>query len=68
LNTNYSNSLPDHEDMLHNKKAAAYFSPWKHKIEQLSKGYSFSLPIRGRSCRDGKSFRKTPESGIPWRH
>lgn len=38
LNTNYRNDHTDHEDMLHNKKAAAYFSPWKHKIAQLAKG------------------------------
>ena len=38
LNTNISNSLDDHESMLKEKIAAAYFSPWKHKIENLSKG------------------------------
>lgn len=38
LNTNHSNNADDHEDMLANKKAAAYFKPWKHKIERLSRG------------------------------
>ena len=38
LNTNYSNDPIDHEDMLQKKKAAAYFDPWKFKIENLSKG------------------------------
>ena len=38
LNTNYRNAPQDHEDMLARKKAAAYFAPWKHKIERLSKG------------------------------
>jgi hypothetical protein len=38
LNTNFRNNPVDHDDMLQNKKAAAYFSPWKYKIEQLSKG------------------------------
>ena len=38
LNTNYSNDPRDHEDMVKNKKAAAYFAPWKYKIERLSKG------------------------------
>jgi hypothetical protein len=38
LNTNYGNDPADHEDMLKNKKAAAYFAPWKLKIEQLSRG------------------------------
>jgi hypothetical protein len=37
LNTNYRNAPEDHEDMLARKKAAAYFSPWKQKIERLSK-------------------------------
>ena len=38
LNTNCSNDPADHEDMLQNRKAAAYFAPWKYKIERLSKG------------------------------
>ncbi|MEA1051237.1 hypothetical protein U5801_15695 [Lamprobacter modestohalophilus] len=38
LNTNISNGQADHDDMLNNKKAAAYFDPWKFKIERLAKG------------------------------
>jgi len=38
LNTNISNSEHDHNDMLDNGKAAAYFDPWKFKIERLAKG------------------------------
>lgn len=38
LNTNVRNDPADHEDMLTNKKAAAYFSPWKEKIARLGKG------------------------------
>ena len=38
LNTNIGNSLDDHESMLKETIAAAYFSPWKHKIENLGKG------------------------------
>ncbi|MFQ5847493.1 MAG: hypothetical protein ACE5IQ_07440, partial [Candidatus Methylomirabilales bacterium] len=38
LNTNSSNSEEDHADMLANRKAAAYFDPWKYKIERLAKG------------------------------
>lgn len=38
LNTNFSNDQTDHDDMLRNKKAAAYFDPWKFKIERLGKG------------------------------
>ena len=38
LNTNSSNSEDDHNSMLAEHIAAAYFSPWKNKIKNLSKG------------------------------
>lgn len=38
LNTNIRNSQEDHQDMLRNGKAAAYFDPWKFKIQRLAKG------------------------------
>jgi hypothetical protein len=38
LNTNISNDPIDHDDMLANHKAAAYFDPWKYKIERLARG------------------------------
>jgi len=38
LNTNYNNDPDDHEDMVKNKKAAAYSDPWKYKIEEIQKG------------------------------
>ena len=38
LNTNIRNNEEDHKDMLANGKAAAYFDPWKFKIERLKKG------------------------------
>jgi hypothetical protein len=38
LNTNGANSIADHNDMLLNRKAAAYYAPWKQKIGQLQKG------------------------------
>ncbi len=38
LNTNVRNDVVDHEDMLQNRKAAAYFSPWKEKIARLERG------------------------------
>ena len=34
----YGVSYKDHESMLKEKIAAAYFSPWKNKIKSLSKG------------------------------
>jgi len=38
LNTNISNDEDDHNDMMSNGKAAAYFDPWKYKIERLLRG------------------------------
>lgn len=38
LNTNIKSSSQDDQDMVTNGKAAAYFDPWKHKIERLNTG------------------------------
>lgn len=38
LNTNISHNTEDDRSMLENQRAAAFFDPWKHKIERLSKG------------------------------
>ena len=38
LNTNIKNDAQDDEAMLAEKKAAAYFEPWKFKIARLKKG------------------------------
>jgi hypothetical protein len=38
LNTNIGNDQRDHDDMLKNHKAAAFFDPWKYKIERLNRG------------------------------
>lgn len=38
LNTNFNNCPRDHEEMLQEKKAAAYYVPWKHKIDKLVRG------------------------------
>ena len=38
LNTNHGNNPADHDDMIAHGKAAAYFVPWKHKIDRLAKG------------------------------
>lgn len=69
LNTSISNDEADHEDMLCNHKAAAYFDPWKYKIERLSKGdivYLFQtcvgLVAMGKA--DGK-LTKAPYHGNP---
>ncbi len=38
LNTNIQGGVEDENDMLTSQKAAAYFEPWKFKIEQINKG------------------------------
>ena len=35
LNTNYNNSIADHNDMINNNKCAAYFDPWKYNIKKI---------------------------------
>lgn len=38
LNTNYNNDKQDDADMMKNKKASAYYDPWKFKINKIQKG------------------------------
>lgn len=38
LNTNIKDGGYDEQDMLKSQKAAAYFEPWKFKIEKINKG------------------------------
>jgi len=69
LNTNYGNSPADHEDMISNGKAAAYFYPWKHKIEKISKGdtvflYQNKVGIVAMGNANGK-LEKAPYHGNP---
>lgn len=67
LNTNVSNTQEDHDDMLSHGKAAAYFDPWKFKIERLAKGdviflYQSRVGIVAVGEADGKLV-KTPYQG-----
>ena len=67
LNTNFSNSREDHDDMLSNGKAAAYFDPWKFKIERLDRGdvvflYQSGTGIVALGEADGK-LQKAPYHG-----
>ena len=69
LNTNISNDVIDHNDMLNNGKAAAYFDPWKYKIERLSKSdvvflYQSGVGIVSVGEADGKLV-KAPYQGNP---
>jgi len=70
LNTNYGNSDVDHDDMLMNKKCAAYYEPWKYTIERLNKGdivflYQSSVGIVAFGEADGKvnkcDYHNNPE-------
>lgn len=38
LNTNYKYNPEAHEAMLREGKAAAFYAPWKYKIERIEKG------------------------------
>lgn len=38
FNTNFKNNPRDDQDMLEGRKAAAFFDPWKYKVERLSRG------------------------------
>jgi len=72
LNTNISNSREDHDDMLKNRKAAAYFDPWKFKIERLAKGdviflYQSGIGVVALGEADGKLL-KLPYHGKPENH
>jgi hypothetical protein len=69
LNTNIRNDEQDHDDMLTNGKAAAYFDPWKFKIERLRKGdvvflYQSGVGIVAVGQADGK-LQKQPYHDKP---
>ncbi len=69
LNTNIGNSEVDHHAMLSEGKAAAYYDPWKYKIERLQKGdvvflYQSGVGIVAFGEADGK-IMKLPYQGNP---
>lgn len=70
LNTNTKHGSEDETDMLDNKKVAAYFEPWKFKIEHLNKGdkvflYRSGTGIVAKGIATGKidksSYRNNPK-------
>ena len=67
VNTNYKNNPRDHDDMITLGKAAAYFEPWKFKIEQLAKGDTVFLYKSGEGIvamgRASGSVEKAPYQG-----
>jgi len=63
LNTNKKNDINDQQDMIENHIAAAYYSPWKHNIEQIQNGdviflYSNGLGIIGYGTGSGNTLKK----------
>ena len=67
LNTNFRNCHEDHNDMLSNSKAAAYFDPCKFSIERLAKGdvvflYQSGEGIVALGVADGK-LQRAPYHG-----
>ncbi|MCB9304924.1 MAG: EVE domain-containing protein [Lewinellaceae bacterium] len=70
LNTNSKDGDIDDNDMLNDQKAAAFFEPWKFKIEQLKKGdkvflYRSGTGIIAKGIATGelikKAYRDNPE-------
>jgi hypothetical protein len=70
FNTNIKHGSEDETDMLENKKVAAYFEPWKFKIEHLKKGdkvflYRSGTGIVAKGIATGKidksSYRNNPQ-------
>lgn len=64
FNTNVKNGFEDEEDMLQNKKVAAYFEPWKFKIENLNKGdkvflYRSGVGIIAKGIASGKLTKRS---------
>jgi len=47
LNTNKKHDKNDHDHMLNNKIAAAYYTPWKHNIDRINKDDSIFLYENG---------------------
>ena len=69
LNTNYRNAPQDHETMLEEHAAAAFFPPWKEKIERINKGdvvflYQSGIGIVAVGVADGK-LQKRAYQGNP---
>lgn len=69
LNTNYSNDPADDKDMIDNKKAAAYYDPWKNSIKRMQKGdkvllYRSGTGIIARGIVSGK-LKKADYRGKP---
>ncbi len=70
LNTNRQGGIEDDEEMLREGKAAAYFEPWKYKIEYLCKGdtvflYRSEVGIVAKGIATGelkkKNYRNNPD-------
>lgn len=69
LNTNRQGGIEDEEEMLKEKKAAAYFEPWKNKIEYLRKGdtvflYSSGTGIIAKGIATGELKKKNYRNNI----
>lgn len=47
LNTNRRNDANDHEDMVNNRMAAAFYDPWKFNIDRIKKGDTVFLYENG---------------------
>ncbi len=69
VNTNYRNDPQDHDMMLNEHVAAAFFTPWKEKIARINKGdvvflYRSGVGVVAVGVANGK-LRKRPYQGNP---
>jgi hypothetical protein len=68
FNTNFGNDAADDADMLANKRVAAYYTPWKYKVERLHRGdhmflYRSGVGIVAAGRADGK-LQKLDHDGL----
>lgn len=73
LNTNIQAGEEDEVDMLTNQKAAAYFEPWKYKIEQINKGdkvflYRSGVGIIAKGVGTGEIDKRPYRGKDEWRN
>lgn len=63
LNTNRRHDVNDHDDMVNNGIAAAFYDPWKHNIDRIKKGdivflYENGVGIVAYGKGSGKTLKK----------
>jgi hypothetical protein len=60
LNTNKRHHIEDHDRMLNEGIAAAFYAPWKFNIDRIQKNVSARFPTPSFRCREGTRLRPQP--------